>query len=729
MDTFEDPEWGNSTVFSYYKFPGTTEFKVSASLLETSLKRVKTKKSKIDSETGQEKEKRKHSEEETEEANTLQKNKKPKRLKEKESEVVDGKVSKGQQSSTSNTSESNKKSNVKKLSKKNSDNVKSLDNKTNSDNVTSLDDTEDHVVPASIPVKKKNKNANKRNKYKELNTGKKKKNATLVNGEFQEQPSHHEVVNVNNTVCSENVTNKGASEILETTYKPLLNSPKLNPDKGDKDILEKADGKIKPKSQKRKKRKSTLSSDQMDASVNPGVESGNCSTNMTSKKKGKKTSKSIMKDSKISKKVNLDNKKGKQRKLSDESEEKKTKINGDKKKNKYSKDSGICKNQVALGDKEPKDADDEEVDSKLREDLEEYLNELNFSNVNNGIAYDTESSGSMETSLLGNISDSDSEDEYIEDEAQEETSISSEKKVAGKEKASKSNRDKSKVITLSKESKSLAASGKNNEKPSRPLNPTSSKNEGAKFDKDILSRMLKDSGEKGTKAASGNPALSAAEELREKMKNQLNAARFRLVNEQMYTATSSEAAKLFKSDPNSFEAYHTGFKAQVARWPVNPLDKIIKWLKKKPNTLTVADFGCGEAVLAASVPQKEVHSFDLVALNPRVTVCDMAHTPLQSKSVDVAVFCLSLMGTNIKDFLLEASRVLKKGGILKIAEVESRISNTKLIMAQIEKYGFKCTYSDTSTKYFYMFDFKKCFNVNKKDVPNVILKPCKYKKR
>lgn len=40
-------------------------------------------------------------------------------------------------------------------------------------------------------------------------------------------------------------------------------------------------------------------------------------------------------------------------------------------------------------------------------------------------------------------------------------------------------------------------------------------------------------------------------------------------------------------------------------------------------SLEVADFGCGDAKLSRSVPNK-VHSFDLVAVNEHVTVCDMA---------------------------------------------------------------------------------------------------------
>ena len=53
-------------------------------------------------------------------------------------------------------------------------------------------------------------------------------------------------------------------------------------------------------------------------------------------------------------------------------------------------------------------------------------------------------------------------------------------------------------------------------------------------------------------------------------------------------------------------------------------------------------------------------------LSPPHNVCFIqyshsAQVPLEDESVDVAVFCLSLMGTNIRDFLEEANRVLKPG--------------------------------------------------------------------
>lgn len=66
--------------------------------------------------------------------------------------------------------------------------------------------------------------------------------------------------------------------------------------------------------------------------------------------------------------------------------------------------------------------------------------------------------------------------------------------------------------------------------------------------------------------------------------------------------------------------------------------------------------------MAKSVYNK-VYSLDLVAAVDGVIAGDMAHTPLDNGSIDVAVFCLSLMGTNLKDFILEANRVLKIGYI------------------------------------------------------------------
>lgn len=68
--------------------------------------------------------------------------------------------------------------------------------------------------------------------------------------------------------------------------------------------------------------------------------------------------------------------------------------------------------------------------------------------------------------------------------------------------------------------------------------------------------------------------------LRTKMMEKLKAARFRFLNEQIYTINSKETQKIFKTDPDAFKAYHEGYRNQVKKWPVNPVNIIIKGIKK-----------------------------------------------------------------------------------------------------------------------------------------------------
>eukprot|EP00250_Pteridium_aquilinum_P009763 c18914_g1_i1 orf=2-892(-) len=157
----------------------------------------------------------------------------------------------------------------------------------------------------------------------------------------------------------------------------------------------------------------------------------------------------------------------------------------------------------------------------------------------------------------------------------------------------------------------------------------------------------------------------------EKLQSRLSGGQFRMLNERLYTSSGNEAFEYFKEDPTAFQCYHVGYQEQMSRWPSQPLDAIINWLKKKSASLVVADFGCGNGKLAKSVKNR-VFSLDLVASDETIIACNMAHTPLKTHSVDVTVFCLSLMGTDYSSFLTEAHRVLKPRGTLLIAEVRSR---------------------------------------------------------
>lgn len=187
--------------------------------------------------------------------------------------------------------------------------------------------------------------------------------------------------------------------------------------------------------------------------------------------------------------------------------------------------------------------------------------------------------------------------------------------------------------------------------------------------------------------------------LQAKMRNKLTSARFRHLNETLYTTTSSSAMDLFTASPDLFAEYHAGFSQQVKdSWPQNPVDQYIKTIKtrgtvvtpsadkttplprRKTGSCTIADLGCGDAPLARGCQSAikslrlKFHNFDLHTPNSHVTKADISNLPLRDGEADIAVFCLSLMGTNWVSFVEEAWRILRgdgKGEVW-VAEVKSR---------------------------------------------------------
>jgi ribosomal RNA-processing protein 8 len=143
--------------------------------------------------------------------------------------------------------------------------------------------------------------------------------------------------------------------------------------------------------------------------------------------------------------------------------------------------------------------------------------------------------------------------------------------------------------------------------------------------------------------------------------------------------------------------------------------------------------GCGDARLAESVPQSRVHSFDLVALSPRVTACDMTRLPLPSASLDAAVFCLSLMGTDYGEALREAARCLRKGGQLWLAEVRSRLQGAQggvpAFLGALKRLGFALKERDESDTHFAVYRLAKRAEAGEADVQWPQLKACEYKRR
>lgn len=240
--------------------------------------------------------------------------------------------------------------------------------------------------------------------------------------------------------------------------------------------------------------------------------------------------------------------------------------------------------------------------------------------------------------------------------------------------------------------------------------------------------------------------------LQRSMKQSLDGAKFRMINENLYKSDSQSALQMMQEDPTIYDEYHTGFRHQVHSWPTNPVEQYVSKLSDYPPRTVIADLGCGDAALARRlVPEgMSVLSFDLVSDGKYVVEADACKKlplpgsePSGSESsmgeghiVDVTVCSLSLMSTNWPTCIREAWRVLKEDGELQIAEVASRFTSVKDFERLICSIGFRLITKDDSNSHFTLFDFKKVArkSFSEKEWSNIlgkasVLKPCEYKRR
>ncbi|CAA7259906.1 unnamed protein product [Cyclocybe aegerita] len=285
-----------------------------------------------------------------------------------------------------------------------------------------------------------------------------------------------------------------------------------------------------------------------------------------------------------------------------------------------------------------------------------------------------------------------------------------------------------------------------------PSSPTKSKKE-KKMAKsnpppaiEVASKRLKPSSPQQEATSSRLTALQKG------MKQSLDGARFRLINETLYKSDSRAARQMMQEDPKVFEEYHMGFRHQVLSWPTNPVEHYISMFSTYPKKTIIADLGCGDAALARNLLPKgiSVVSFDLISDSKFVVeadICDKIPLPGsepaeaeksggEGQIVDIVVCALSLMGVNWVQCLREVWRVLKLGGELHIAEVTSRFTDIEQFQGLIGSIGFRSKAKDESNTHFILFEFVKVSRMGKTEkdwakllTRSTFLQPCEYKRR
>jgi len=153
---------------------------------------------------------------------------------------------------------------------------------------------------------------------------------------------------------------------------------------------------------------------------------------------------------------------------------------------------------------------------------------------------------------------------------------------------------------------------------------------------------------------------------------------FSKLNQQLNSENSQTTHFRMQRNPEEWIEYHRLYREARKGWKIIPYERMIERIEQISPRFKVGDFGCGEAKIMEVLGSDRVYSCDHVAINEKVTACDMRSVPLPDGSLDVIVFSLSLMGKNWIEYISEARRCLWNEGVLLIAETTNALTEGRL---------------------------------------------------
>ena len=162
-------------------------------------------------------------------------------------------------------------------------------------------------------------------------------------------------------------------------------------------------------------------------------------------------------------------------------------------------------------------------------------------------------------------------------------------------------------------------------------------------------------------------------------KQQRVQSKLSLLHQEYKIKNSQNLNTYFKEHPEKWIEYHKISKDNEESFSEEeiPRNKMIKYLEDLPGKKKkfIADLGCGFAEINQHFKDYKryvFHNFDHHSDNQLVISKDIKNTELEDYSIDIAILSLAMWGSNCKEYLEEAYRILDTGGTLLIAEAYKR---------------------------------------------------------
>jgi ribosomal RNA-processing protein 8 len=167
-----------------------------------------------------------------------------------------------------------------------------------------------------------------------------------------------------------------------------------------------------------------------------------------------------------------------------------------------------------------------------------------------------------------------------------------------------------------------------------------------------------------------------SEKRRERTKSEISE-----LHREYKTLKSENLHNKFQENPDLWTTYHEISEENEKSFPEEeiPRNRVIQQLDKTKTKRTkrIVDLGCGKGQISQYYKDDkrfQFYNYDHISADDSITSCDISNIPLEEDSVEMCILSLAMWGSNCREYIQEANRILETGGRLYIIEPTKRWS-------------------------------------------------------